>query len=218
MNALKAVLFDNDGTLVDTYDLLLASFRYATREVLGHELPEEVLMAKVGTPLADQMKDFTDDPVLQKQLLDTYRSYNHRVHDERVSVFSGELNALDRLQDAGFAMGVVTSKMHRLTQHGLDVLGLDRYFTVLMGADDSEKHKPDPEPVVLGCERLGVAPEDCAYVGDSPFDMAAGKAAGCFTVGVTWGMFPRARLEEQGADAIVESYGELADLLIARAK
>lgn len=215
MTALRAILFDNDGTLVDTHDLLLASFRHATQEVLGHALPDEVLMAKVGQPLAVQMRDFSDDPEVQDALLRSYRTYNHDKHDAAVKLFPGVREGLERLRDAGFAMGVVTSKMSPLARHGLEILGVAEYFSCLVGADSCEHHKPHPEPVELGAKLLGVDPSECAFVGDSPFDMEAGREAGCITAAVLWGMFPESRLCAERPDHVCVTFEELVNALVS---
>lgn len=185
----QAVLFDLDGTLLDTYRLILESFRHATREVLGAPLPDAVLMAKVGMPLAEEVKDFTDDPALQAELVRVYRAHNERVHDELVRVFPGVPEMLGELGDCDVRMGVVTSKRSDLAQRGLEVCGLGGRFEFVIGSDMCARHKPDPEPVLLGCARLEVDPAVCAYVGDSPFDIVAGNAAGCASIAATWGMF-----------------------------
>ena len=197
---MDAVLFDNDGTLVDTHDLILLSYRYALKTVLGLELPEKQILAKVGQPLTVQMWDFTDDPALHDELMEVYRRHNHRIHDKMIQLFPGVAEMLQTLTERGFSLGVVTSKRHELAQHGLDILGVGRYFSVLIGADDCPSYKPDPEPVRLGCERLGVAPARCFYVGDSPFDIAAGNGAGCETVAALWGMFEPEALAPQHPD------------------
>lgn len=185
----KGILFDLDGTLLDTYALILASFRHATSQVLGHELPEKTLMAKVGMPLVEEVKDFTDDERLQADLVSAFRSYNQRAHDGLVRAFPGVEGMLRMLAPEGLRLGVVTSKRGDLARRGLQVCGLGGYFEFAMGSDEYSGHKPDPAPVLYGCERLGLSPQECVYVGDSPFDIAAGNAAGCATVAVTWGMF-----------------------------
>ena len=212
MGEIRAVLFDNDGTLVDTHDLILASFRHATREVLGHALPDDVLMARVGTPLSEQMKDFTDDPALQEALLVSYRTHNHAIHDQAVALFPGVLEGLQALHEIGLPLGVVTSKLHALAWRGLEITGAAPYIDCMIGADDCPLFKPDPAPVALGAERLGVEPGACLYVGDSPFDMQAGRGAGCVTVAVTWGMFDRATLEAQQPDYIIDTMAELVQI------
>lgn len=212
---MQAVLFDNDGTIADTEGMILESFRYATNKVLGKSFPDEMFMAKSGIPLADMMADYTDDPAVQKQLLDTYRSYNHKIHDERIALFEGERAALDELVAMGVRLGVVTSKLHVLAQRGLDVLDISRYMEVLIAADDCPKAKPDPAPILAGCTALGVDPAQTVYVGDSPFDIQAGLAAGCFTVAVTWGHHSADALRGQHPHALIARFDELAPCIRA---
>lgn len=212
-NAVKAVLFDLDGTLLDTHDLILASFRHATSEVLGRSFPDEVLMQKVGQPLATQMWDFTDDAAVHEQLLTTYRTFNHAAHDECVRAFEGVAEALAELHERGLRMGVVTSKMHALAMRGIEICGLADYIECLVAPDDFPAHKPDPGPVAYGCELLGLQPSECLYVGDSPFDIQAGNGAGCATVAVTWGMFAPELLAEHSPSHTIDTPAELPALL-----
>lgn len=216
VTAIRGVLFDNDGTLVDTHDLILDSMRHATREVLGCTLSDEVLMAKVGQPLAVQVRDFTDDAAVQEEWLAVYREYNHRCHDERVRAFPGVRECLETLAEAGLKLGVVTSKLHALAWHGLEVCGLDPYLSVCIGSDDCDRFKPDPQPVVRGLEALGLAAGECPYVGDSPFDLQAGRGAGCSTAAVTWGMFPCGVLEAECPDVVCDDPAELSGWVLDR--
>lgn len=209
----KAVLFDLDGTLLDTHELILASFRHSMDEVLGASFPEEELMKKVGQPLETQMWDFTDDPAVHERLLTVYRNYNHEVHDECVRAFDGVSSMLADVRERGLRVGVVTSKRHALAQRGLEVCGLADYVECLVGPDDFPAHKPDPGPVAYGCELLGCAPSECLYVGDSPFDTQAGNGAGCTTVAVCWGMFSPEVLAASSPSHTIEKPEELAALL-----
>ncbi|MBC2888692.1 HAD family hydrolase [Gordonibacter massiliensis (ex Traore et al. 2017)] len=209
----RGVLFDLDGTLLDTERLILVSFRHAVETVLGKSIPDERLMAKVGQPLTVQMWDFTDDQVVHDELLGTYRTYNERVHDDLVGIFPGVADALAELRGRGLALGVVTSKRHEAALRGLSVFGLDAGFDFLIGSDDWPAYKPDPGPVVHGCDLLGLQPRECVYVGDSPFDIQAGNGAGCTTVAALWGMFPEAALEAESPDYACRTIDELPKLL-----
>lgn len=151
---MQAVLFDLDGTLLDTHDLLLATFRYTARTVLREAIPDERLMAKVGQPLNTQMWDFTDDPAVHEELCRVYREYNAEVHDDMIRLFDGTVPMLERLKEAGLPLAVVTSKRHEVAMRGLDLFGLTGYFDFLIGSDDWPEHKPHPGPVAHGCERL----------------------------------------------------------------
>lgn len=208
----KAVLFDLDGTLLDTRELILASMRHAVQSVLGRTLSDEVLLAKVGQPLEVQYADFAESEEQTAQLCAVHRVHNAAVHDEMVRTFEGIPEALERLHRAGYCMGVVTSKRHELAQHGLDVTGIAPFIDFLVGPDDWPEHKPAPGCVAYGCRLAQVAPEECAYVGDSPFDMQAGRGAGCFTVAALWGMYARERLEAEAPDVLCVHPAEMAEL------
>lgn len=210
---ITAVLFDLDGTLVDTYDLILASFRYATKPVLGKDVPDDVLMCKVGQPLVVQMWDFADDQAVHDELMATYRAHNAHVHDDLIKVFPGTAPALDRLKEAGVPLGVVTSKRHEAAARALDCFDLAGYFEFIVSPDDWPEHKPAPGPVLHGCARLGRAPQECLYVGDSPFDLQAGNGAGCATAAALWGMFPRAALLAESPSFACSDISEIPELV-----
>lgn len=214
MRDIHGVLFDADGTLIDTYDIILTSMRYAVNDVLGRSLSDAELMAGVGTPLYDQMLHFTGgDEVRATEITQIYRDHNDIVHDERIRAFSDTKAALDRLRAAGLPLGVVTSKRHAMAQRGLEMSGIADAFEFLIGHDDWPEHKPAPGPILHGCELLGASPEHCLYVGDSPFDIQAGNAAGCATAAALWGMFPRGTLAAERPTWLCASLTEVADRL-----
>ena len=210
----KGILFDNDGTLVDTHDIILESMRYSTRKVLGCVIPDDVLMRKVGQPLAVQMADFSADPDEQRAILQEYRAYNHAIHDQAVKAFPGVLEGLERLSARGYALGVVTSKMHALAWRGLELTGLAPYLSCCIGADDCVRYKPEAEPVLRGAQALGLAPGDCLYVGDAPFDIQSGKAAGTATVAALWGMFPAEVLRAESPDYECATFSALVEMCV----
>lgn len=217
--AIRAILYDNDGTLVDTHDLILASMRHATKAVLGREFSEEVLMRGVGTPLDTQLLELADgDEELGAELARVYREHNHSIHDQSISLFAGVADGLRALHDAGLKQGVVTAKRHWLAQHGLEVMGVWEHLDCLIGADDCPKAKPDPDPIVMAADVLGVSPQECVYLGDSPYDMQAGLAAGCVTVAALWGMFPQDVLESFGPAASCTTFGEFAEYAMDMAR
>ena len=214
--ALRAILFDNDGTLVDTHDLILSSMRHATRTVLGRTFPDEELMAKVGIPLADQMMDFADgDDEVRDELLRVYRQHNHAHHDQAITAFPGVIEGLKKFAEAGLAMGVVTSKRAPLATRGLKIVGAWRYMDCLIGPDECPKAKPEPDPIVAAANLLGIPAKECVYVGDSPFDIHAGNAAGCTTVAALWGMFSAEALAAEQPDYAFRSFAELTEWVLA---
>jgi pyrophosphatase PpaX len=106
---------------------------------------------------------------------------------------------LDELRAEGRRLAVVTSKRNEVALRGLMRFDLEGYFEFIIGSDDTTLHKPEPEPLLIAAERMGVSPDDCVYVGDSPFDMRAAVAANATALAVLWGMFSQKDLEEAGA-------------------
>jgi pyrophosphatase PpaX len=204
------VLFDLDGTLIDSGAIILASFKHATRTVLSREIPEGELAALVGgSSIYDQMRAI--DEAQADDLVRVYREHNEPLHDE-LEAFEGVEHVLAELKEQGRRLGIVTAKRRKTVELAFAVLPLERYFDVVVTSDLTERHKPDPAPVLAALELLGAAPSETAFVGDSPFDVGAGKAAGVFTVAVAWGnIHPVDALAE--ADVLVQCPEELLDVL-----
>jgi pyrophosphatase PpaX len=202
------VLFDLDGTVIDSGGIILASMRHATREVLGREYGDEELLQTVGGPgLEAQMRAFDPDRV--EELVTVYRAHNEALHEELMCC-TGMEDALEQLRADGRRLGVVTAKRRETVELAFAHVPLGHLFEVVVGGDETERHKPDPEPLLLAVERLRAMPEETAYVGDSPFDVRAAKAAGMGSIAVTWGrIHDRARLEHELPDAIVDTAEEL---------
>lgn len=211
---IEGVLFDADGTLIDTYDIILRSMRHVVCDMHGQQRTDEELMAGVGTPLPAQMRGFAGgDEALAAELTRRYREHNDALHADGIAAFPDTRRALERLRDAGLAMGVVTSKRHGMAAHGLELAGIADFFPVLIGCDDWPESKPDPGSVLHGCERLGLAPSACLYVGDSPYDIQAGNAADCSTAAALWGMFSEGELAAQHPTYRARSLTQLLDQL-----
>ena len=206
------VLFDLDGTVIDSGAIILASMRHAAREVLGVEVPDEQLMAAVGGPgLEEQMQALSPDRA--DELVTVYRAHNEPLHDELVCC-AGMDEVLVQLKDEGRRLGIVTAKRRQTVELAFARIPIEHLFETVVGGDETKKHKPDPEPLLLALERLGAAPNDAVYVGDAPFDVRAAKAAGLYSVGVSWGgIHRRERLEAEEPDALVDTTEELLVVL-----
>ena len=204
------LLFDNDGTLVDTNDIILASMRYATQNVLDIEYSDDFLLQKMGQPLAVQMKDFSDDAAVQEKLIKVYREHNAAIHDERISPCVGAIQILHLFHEFGYKMGVVTSKLSSIAKRGLQICGLYDYVDFCIGSDTCVTFKPNPEPLLRGMVAMRALPHECIYIGDAPYDIQAAKNAGCTSVAVTWGMFPQDVLAYEQPDRMVSTFKELA--------
>jgi pyrophosphatase PpaX len=205
----RVVLFDLDGTLIDSGAMILASMRHAAETVLERRIPDEELMAAVGGPgLVAQMRSL--DPDHAEELVRVYREHNEPLHEE-LQACVGVLEVLPELTRRGARLGIVTAKRLPAVRLAFDVIPqLERYFDVVVGAEDTERHKPHPDPILEALERLDAEPPDGAYVGDSPFDVQAAKAAGVLAVAVTWGrIHDEERLAREQPDAIVHTAEEL---------
>jgi len=207
------VLFDLDGTLIDSGPMIVASMKHAASSVLGREIPEEVLTAAVGGPgLVAQMQALAPDRV--DDLVAAYRAHNEPLHDE-LEGFWEVLEVLPRLRNEGRHLGIVTAKRRATVDLAFARLPeLEANFDVVITSDDTARHKPDPDPILAAIDRLDARAEDTAYVGDSPFDIRAAKAAGVFAVAVAWGgIHPEGVLEREEPDALVRHAEELYGVL-----
>jgi pyrophosphatase PpaX len=206
------VLFDLDGTVVDSGAIILASMRHATREVLGRDFGDEELMHTVGGPgLEAQMAVFAPERV--DELVNVYRAHNEPLHEE-LKACAGMEDVLLRLHEEGRRLGVVTAKRRSTVELAFARVPIAHLFETVVGGDETEKHKPDPEPLLLAAERMSARPDEIAYVGDSPFDVRAARAAGMHAIAVTWGrIHDRERLEREEPDAIVDTAEELLEHL-----
>jgi pyrophosphatase PpaX len=212
---LAAALFDFDGTLVDTTEMIFQSMRHATSAVLGRDdLSREELLANVGQPLPRQMEVL--DAEKAELLLEAYRAHHEEHHDALIGEFPGVDEALARLRTAGVRVVVVTSKRRRSVEMALEKFpGLDLVVDRFVTMEDTERHKPDPEPLLKGLELMGGIPkEQAAYVGDSPFDVQAAKAAGLRSVAVSWGAFSEDTLREAEPDHLVPDIDAAVDVLL----
>ena len=204
------VLFDLDGTVADTGAIILASMRHAAETVLGGAYTDAQLLAAVGGPgLEAQMQAL--DPARVDELVRVYRAHNEPLHDT-ISVCEGMDLVLDQLRDRGHRLGVVTAKRRATVDLAFDRIPIEHLFETVVGGDETTEHKPHPAPLLLALERMGATPDEAAYVGDSPFDMQAAKAAGLYAVGVAWG-----RIHEPekltDADVVIHDANELLELV-----
>jgi pyrophosphatase PpaX len=208
---LQAVLFDLDGTLIDTIELIRLSFRHATCAVLGYEVPDEITMAQVGRPLINQFAEMA--PGRGEELLRAYREFNMAHHDEMAKAYPGTIEALTALRAQSIPMGVVTSKGTVAATRGIDLFGLGPFLQVVVTADDVEIHKPDPYPLRFAAGLMGVELEYCMYVGDSPHDMQAAITGGAIAVAALWGAFPQEEVVVPGTSYALAGIDELPRLL-----
>ncbi len=206
----RAVLFDLDGTVADSIELILSSARHAFIGFSGKAPTDVDWRAGIGRPLQAVLREWADgDEPEAQRLLTRYREFQLEHHDRLLRSYPGMTEALQALSDEGFQLGIVTSKSDWLAQRAVDFLGMKELFPVLVGCDTCVNHKPHPEPVERALALMNMASSEAVYVGDSPHDILSGVAADVGTLGVTWGAFARAELEASGADVVIDTVSEL---------
>lgn len=205
------IQFDLDGTLLNTYEVILSSMRHTVNKVYGHNLSDEALMAEVGIPLATQMQHYCpEDP---QGAFEEYIRYQACLPQELVQPYPGILECLTQLKVEGYKLAVVTSKLRKSALDNLYATDMIGFFDEIVGADDVERAKPDPFPVIHTAQLLNTPLQRVVYVGDSPFDMQAANGAGVFSIAVTWGVFGRSMLERENPNFIAEKSEELIEYI-----
>jgi len=208
------VFFDLDGTLADTVELILESYRHTMRTHLGEAPPDERWRATMGTPLRDQLVAFARDTEEAAAMLATYTQFQRGIHDQMVKPFPGAAEVLAELRGRGARLAVVTSKRTEVAQRTLHVCGLSEAIDLVVTAEDVRHGKPDPESVLLALSRLDLATatEEVLFVGDAPFDLRAGRAAGTRTAAAPWGAFERSALAAEAPDYMLETLTDVLKL------
>lgn len=217
---LRTVLFDLDGTLIDSTRLILSSYRHTMREHRGEVPPDSAWLSGMGRPLLDQLRRFAADEDEARQMSETYMEHNRRVHDRLVRSFDGVDETLKGLRRRGFTLGIVTSKLRPSVREGMRACGIsEEWFGVVITASDVEVHKPDPTPVHRALDGLGEAePRRTLFVGDSVHDLRAGRAAGVRTGAALWGPSDREALAPGSPDHWMEEIRHIWRLLPERAR
>ncbi|OYT71894.1 MAG: hypothetical protein CFK49_03350 [Armatimonadetes bacterium JP3_11] len=188
-SSLRAILFDIDGTLIDTVDLIVKALDYTYQKHLGVALPREELRRLIGLPLKMQMR-YLDDRVsgdAPHDLMEADEMAYYKAHRDQERVVPEAVQAVQTAYRKGYAIALVTSKNRQELQITLPKLAVDAYVDTIVTADDTEHHKPAPDPVLKALERLQVAPEQAIYIGDTVFDLSCGRAAGVLVGAVAWG-------------------------------
>lgn len=209
---IKTVLFDFDGTVINTNELIIKSYEYAFKKVLKKKISMDEILSLFGRPLLISLQEEYGDEVGEK-LYYAFREFNESRHDEIAKPFEGATEAIIKIKEYGYKVGIVTSKRAEMLYRGLKLLNLTGVFDVLVAAEDTKEHKPSPEPIIFACRKLGVSESETLYVGDSVFDILCGKTAGTKTCGVKYSLTEPDRLYDAGMDIFVEDIPSLERML-----
>ena len=211
-----AVLFDLDGTLIDSIELILASMRYSFAKCRAPVPTDAEWLTGVGTPLRTMFQRYASDEAEIDRFIAAYREHQIANHDDVVRSYDQVEATVACLAKNGHPLAVVTSKTEALARRGLEHVGIMKYFAAIIGCDTCQRHKPHPEPVLTALDRLGYAASEAVFVGDSVHDVESGNAAGVLTIAALWGPFSREQLAVACPDRYLERIGELPQLLAAR--
>lgn len=212
MNKIDTVLFDLDGTLIDTNKLIIESFHYALDQMYQETADLKAITSSFGKPLNEAFRPMAKSEDDIEELIRLFRVYNFARHDDYVEIFPGVEEIMIKLKEQKFKTGIVTSKLNKMAKRGLNLFGLEKYIDVCIGADDTSIHKPDPFPVLECLRRLDSKGPSSFMVGDSPYDITAGRLSGCTTVFVNYSVVSVDKKDLE-ADYQIDHMIELAEIL-----
>lgn len=208
---INTVLFDLDGTLVNTNDLILASFQHTMKHYIPEKAETFDITPYIGQPLIDIFKSIDEERA--DDMLQLYRKHNAENHDLLIKEYDGVYEAVKALKERGVKLGVVTNKVHHMAVRGLKVTRLHSFFDVVVGFDDVSRGKPHAEPIMKALESLNSTPESALMVGDSQFDVQAGKNAGTYTACVGWSLRGQEIIQQLKPDYVVHHMSEVVELV-----
>jgi pyrophosphatase PpaX len=209
---IRTVLFDLDGTIVDTNELIVQSFLHSLEGETPEAVTRELIIPNMGRPLVEQMELFSGKKDVE-HLIKKYRTFNLSKHDELVTEFPNVRNVMAKLHEQGIKMGIVTSKIRQTTLMGLKLCGLDSFVSTIVTLEDVKEAKPNPEGILAALATLGGKKEETLMVGDSHYDIQAAQNAGVTSVGVSWSWKGRSYLEEYKPDYMIDDMNELLPIV-----
>ncbi|KZE81088.1 pyrophosphatase [Paenibacillus elgii] len=209
---IQTVLFDLDGTIVDTNELIIQSFLHTFEGITAEPVTREHIVPNMGRPLIEQMVFFSGREQVD-DLVQKYRAFNIAHHDELVREFPYVRETVAKLHAAGVKLGVVTSKIRQTTEMGLKLMGLYDYFGTIVTVDDVEKAKPDPEGIHKAVRELGGNLSSALMVGDSHYDIEAAHNAGIPSVAVAWSLKGTEYLKQYNPTHIIQDMRDIVPIV-----
>lgn len=208
---INTILFDLDGTLIDTNELIITTYLHTLDKYYPGKYSREDVLPFMGPTLHEAFS--TVDPDRVEELVLEYRTFNLANHDALVKEFPGVLETIKKLSESGYKLGVVTTKRGDTAMKGLRLMGLDPFFKVVVAMEHVTNVKPDPEPILKALEQLDSTPAQALMVGDNFHDILAGKNAGTKTAGVAWSIKGRDYIAKYEPDYILEHMTDLLTIL-----
>lgn len=209
---IAALLFDFDGTLMDTNELIIQTFEH----VLGKHYPGQYDREKILPFMGPTLQETFDsiDPEKAAELIKEYRAWNEEMHDGLVHEFDGVSETLKALKARGLKIAIVSTKQSPMVKRGVKLLDVDKaLFDVIIGLDHVTHAKPNPESILLALEQLGVSKDEALMIGDNYHDILGGKNAGVRTAGVAWTIKGEAYLQSFNPDYMLQHITDLLALV-----
>jgi pyrophosphatase PpaX len=210
-NNINTILFDLDGTLIDTNELIISTYLHTLEKYFPGQYGREDVLPFLGPTLHEVFGNM--DPEKVEEMVLDYRTFNLANHDALVKEFEGVIETVETLKSKGYKLAIVTTKREDVALKGMRLMKLDSFFDVVVAYDHVKKVKPDPEPIMLALEQLNAKPEEAMMVGDNFHDILAGKNAGTKTVGVAWSIKGREYIAKYEPDYILETMPDLLKVL-----
>jgi len=208
---INTVLFDLDGTLINTNELIISSFLHTLNTYYPDQYKREDVLPFIGPSLHDTFSKIDESKV--EEMIACYRQFNHDHHDELVEEYETVYETVQELKKQGYKVGIVTTKARQTVEMGLKLSKLDEFFDVVVTIDDVEHVKPHPEPLQKALELLDAKPEEALMVGDNHHDIVGGQNAGTKTAAVSWTLKGRAYLEAYKPDFMLDKMSDLLPIL-----
>lgn len=211
----RGFLFDLDGTLIDTTELIVQSFNHTLNWIAGVSVPREQIVGLIGRPLYDQLKmhlkDCSEESI--EKAMDEHMHFQIRNWRQYVGVFGGVEELLQHIKMNGAHTAIVTSRKERTTKLYLEELGLIKYFDLLVTPETTKEHKPSPEPALYAMNRLNLKNEESVFIGDSVFDMQCAKSAEISAIFVTWGSGKENEIRDINVDNVVSDMKNIYSII-----
>lgn len=208
---ITTILFDLDGTLINTNDLIIATFLHTLGKYYPNQYKRDDILPFIGPSLKETFTGIDPDRV--EEMILEYRTFNLENHDLLVKEYKGVLETVQTLKEKGYKLGIVTTKMYDSVLRGIRFANLEPFFDCIIALDHVTKEKPDPEPIFKALEKLDSKPEEAIMVGDNYHDILAGKNAGTLTAGVGWTIKGRDFLAKFEPDYMLENMSDLFTIL-----
>ena len=208
---IETILFDLDGTLIDTNELIIASFTHTLEKFGDRPYTREEILNFIGPPLVDSLGLVNSNKI--DEMVAAYREHNYANHDKYVKAYPEVVETMKALKEKSYKLAIVTTKIHHTAELGLKIAGMEGIFDVIIGLDDVENAKPHPEPVLSAIDQLKANPMTTLMVGDNYHDIEAGQNAGVQTAGVAWAIKGRESLEKYRPDYMLEKITDLFTII-----